>query len=159
MPRTNGTSLTTLKRSSSDGRGFCYTDDIGLCHRFTATDNCNRWRPVMYSTWRLRPDIIPSVGGSCLIWWAALGDDIPVALKQWVGMSVMVLIRHRRLCFGGPEPIQSMHMDLTCVCMCVGGLWDAIARSPVWPSTYTYGSVPDLEVETPASVPPWGILW
>jgi hypothetical protein len=31
--------------------------------------------------------------------------------------------------------------------------------SLVWPATYTYASVLDLEVETPASVPPGGILW
>jgi hypothetical protein len=66
----------------------------------------------------------------------------------------------RRPGFGGPEPTQSMHVDLICVSMCDGGLGDAIARSPVWPSTDTYGLVPaDLEVETPTSVSPGGILW
>jgi hypothetical protein len=33
--------------------------------------------------------------------------------------------------FGGPEPTQSMHVDLTCVCMCDVELGDAVARSPV----------------------------
>jgi hypothetical protein len=38
---------------------------------------------------------------------------------------------HRRPGFGEPKPTQSMHVDLACVCMCVAGLGDAIARSPV----------------------------
>jgi hypothetical protein len=38
---------------------------------------------------------------------------------------------HRRPCFGGPEPTQIMHEDLTCVCMCDVGLGDAISWSQV----------------------------
>jgi hypothetical protein len=34
---------------------------------------------------------------------------------------------HRRVGFGGLEPTQSMHVVLTYVCMCVGGLGDALA--------------------------------
>jgi hypothetical protein len=65
-----------------------------------------------------------------------------------------------RPCLGGPEPTQIMHVDLKCVCMCDVGLGDAIARSPVWPPTYTYSSIrADFLVETLASVTPGGIFW
>jgi hypothetical protein len=37
---------------------------------------------------------------------------------------------HPRTGFEGPDATQSMHVDLTCVCMCVGGLRDAIDIAP-----------------------------
>jgi hypothetical protein len=77
-------SLTTPKTPSSDERGFRYTDDRGVRHRYTTTGNQNGWQPLMYSTRRWCPDIIQFIGGSCLISRAALGGNIPVAQKQWV---------------------------------------------------------------------------
>jgi hypothetical protein len=92
--------------------------------------------------------------------WDLLGNDIwldswlsggnsPVGFTGGGGDVVLTMTKHLlSMCwsgFGEPETTQSMHVDLTCVCMCIGGLGDAIARFPVWPATYTYGSVPDLE--------------
>jgi hypothetical protein len=54
-----------------------------------------------------------------------------------------------------------MHIGLTCVFMCVCVLEDAIAIGPPTSVTFTYiyGLLPHLEVQTPGSVPPGGILW
>jgi hypothetical protein len=75
---------TTLKRPSSDGCVFLYTNDRGVRRWFADIGNVYQRWPVMYSTWRWLLDKIPSVGGSCLIWRAVLGGDIQVARKQWV---------------------------------------------------------------------------
>jgi hypothetical protein len=104
---------TMQKRPSSDGCGFHSTKNRGLHHRYIVTGNRNRWWHVIYSTFRWRPDIIPFVSDSCLIWRAALGNDIPVARKQWVGTSIMILIWREKVMML-TRSMHRWHVCITC---------------------------------------------
>jgi hypothetical protein len=68
-----------------------------------------------------------------LTWDALIRNDIWLSSSLRVGRPRVgeSLGFRRRPGFRGGEHTQSIHVGLTCLSMCDGGLGDAIARSPV----------------------------